>query len=57
MTRPIADVDVPLPTLRKQIAALVARQNAQRADRSAERLRNLLAPTDQNPNTRRQEAS
>ncbi|MFB7736249.1 hypothetical protein ACFC08_18050 [Streptomyces sp. NPDC056112] len=56
MTRPIADVDVPLPTLREEIAALVVRQNAQRAERSAERLRNLLAPTDQNPNSRRQEA-
>ena len=27
MTRPIADLDVPLPTLREQIAALGARQN------------------------------
>ncbi|MFJ6559893.1 hypothetical protein ACIQMV_08430 [Streptomyces sp. NPDC091412] len=56
MTRPISDLDVPLPTLRDRIAALVARQNAQRANRSAARLRNLPAPTDTRPNTR-QEAS
>jgi hypothetical protein len=40
MTRPISALDVPLPVLREQIAALVERQTAQRADRS-----------DQNPNT------
>lgn len=53
MTRPISDLDVPLPTLREQIAALVARQ---RADRSAERLRQFLAPTPQ-PNPSAEEAS
>ena len=47
MTRPISDLDVPLPTLREQITALVARQREQRAEQSAERLRNLLAPTNQ----------
>lgn len=46
MTRPIADLDVPLPTLREQIAALVA---SQRADRAADR--QLLAPTDTDPTT------
>ncbi|MFF0166728.1 hypothetical protein [Streptomyces prasinus] len=48
MTRPISDLDVPLPTLRQQVADLVARQNEQReqrAEQSAERLRNFLAPT------------
>ncbi|MFF7329740.1 hypothetical protein [Streptomyces sp. NPDC008150] len=49
MTRPIADLDVPLTTLQKQIADLVARQQAavktQHAEASAARLRNLLAPT------------
>ena len=46
MTRPIADLDVPLPTLHEQIAALVARQNPGRAERSAVRLRSLLAPSE-----------
>ncbi len=46
MTRPIADLDVPLPTLREQIAALVTRQNPDRAERSAARLRSLLAPSE-----------
>lgn len=46
MTRPIRDLDVPLPTLRERIAALVARQNPNRAERSAERLRSLLAPSE-----------
>ena len=32
MTRPIEDLDVPLPTLREQIAAPVARQNADQPD-------------------------
>lgn len=45
MTSTIEDLDVPLPTLREQIAALVARQNPDRAERSAERLRSLLAPS------------
>ncbi|MFC8983895.1 hypothetical protein [Streptomyces sp. NPDC057115] len=45
MTRPISDLDVPLPVLRQQITDLVARQREQRAEQSAERLRNLLAPT------------
>jgi len=45
VTRPISDLDVPLPTILDQIADLVARQREQRAEQSAERLRNLLAPT------------
>jgi hypothetical protein len=45
VTRPISDLDVPLPTLREEIAALVARQNQQRADRSADRLKAFIAPT------------
>jgi hypothetical protein len=45
MTRPISDLDVPLSTLQQQIADLVTRQREQRANRSAERLRNFLAPT------------
>lgn len=40
MTRPIGDLDVPLPTLRDRMEQLVARQ---RADAAAERLRLLLA--------------
>ncbi|MFF8100085.1 hypothetical protein ACF07S_09970 [Streptomyces sp. NPDC016640] len=47
MTRPISDLDVPLPTLQQKVADLVDRQREQRAERSAERLRNFLAPTDQ----------
>lgn len=38
--RPIADLDVPLPTLRDRMAALVDRQ---RQEAAAERLRLLLA--------------
>jgi hypothetical protein len=38
--RPISDLDVPLPTLRDRMAALVERQ---RQDAAAERLRLLLA--------------
>lgn len=52
MTRPIADLDVPLTTLQRELRALVARQRAQRtglADRSAQRLTAVLAPTQ--PNT------
>lgn len=45
MTRPIADLDVPLPVLARQVRELVARQNEQRAEESAARLRALLAPT------------
>jgi hypothetical protein len=45
VTRPIAHLDVPLPTLRARIAALVARQGEQRAEESAARLRALPAPT------------
>lgn len=43
MTRPIADLDVPLPVLRQEITDLVRRQREQRADQSAERLRAFLA--------------
>lgn len=39
-TRPIEDLDVPLPTLRDRMAALVERQ---KRDAAAERLRLLLA--------------
>lgn len=49
MTRRISELDVPLPTLREQIAALVARQRETQADRSAERLQAFLAPTQPNP--------
>jgi len=56
MTRPIADLDVPLPTLREQIATLVERQNPDRAERSAERLRALLATTDTHDTTTPEEA-
>ncbi|MFJ9633700.1 hypothetical protein ACIRU8_39010 [Streptomyces sp. NPDC101175] len=49
MARPIEDLDVPLPVL---IAELVARQNEQRAEESAQRLRQLLTPS---PNTTSQE--
>ncbi|MFJ6729455.1 hypothetical protein ACIQPQ_31585 [Streptomyces sp. NPDC091281] len=45
MTRPIADLDVPLPTLREQIRDLVARQREAAAEQSARRLQQLLAPT------------
>jgi hypothetical protein len=54
VTRPISDLDVPLPVLRQQIRDLVARQRKQRAEASAERLRDFLAPT---PNTTPEEAS
>ncbi|MFJ5644122.1 hypothetical protein [Streptomyces sp. NPDC093223] len=57
MTRRIADLDVPLPALEQQVAALVARQREQLADeqatRSAARLRAFLAPS---PNTTPKEA-
>lgn len=49
MTRPIRDLDVPLPTLRQQMADLVARQREARANHAAARLRDFLAPT--NPTT------
>ena len=57
MTRPIADLDVPLPLLRQQLRDLVARQRKQTAglaDRSAARLTAVLAPT---PNTTPEESS
>lgn len=38
--RPIADLDVPLPSLQQQIADLVERQSA---DRAVDKLRALLA--------------
>jgi hypothetical protein len=47
MTRPISDLDVPLPRLEQQIRDLVERQRAATAaDRSAARLRAFLTPTD-----------
>lgn len=48
MTRPIDQLDVPLTVLQRQIRDLVARQREQGvglADRSAQRLTALLAPT------------
>ncbi|MFF9118355.1 hypothetical protein ACF09Y_22595 [Streptomyces massasporeus] len=45
VTRPIGDLDVPLTALQRQIADLVARQREQQAEASAERLRQILAPT------------
>lgn len=52
MTRPIADLDVPLPVLARQVRELVARQNEQRTEESAQRLRQLLTPS---PNATPQE--
>jgi hypothetical protein len=49
VTRPISHLDVPLPRLKQQIADLVARQNEQRAETSAARLRAFLAPTPTTP--------
>lgn len=49
MTRPIEQLDVPLPTLRQRIAVLVQRQREQSTDQSAERLRAFLAPTPTTP--------
>ncbi|MFE0470575.1 hypothetical protein ACFW2V_03015 [Streptomyces sp. NPDC058947] len=48
MTRRISDLDVPLTALQQQMRELVARQRAETADladRSAQRLAALLAPT------------
>jgi hypothetical protein len=45
VTRPIDDLDVPLPALKERIADLVTRQDEQRANESAARLQALLAPT------------
>lgn len=52
MTRPIADLGVPLPRLKQQMRELVARQRQQQAglaQRSAERLTAVLAPTPTTP--------
>ncbi|MEU9323275.1 hypothetical protein AB0D91_05585 [Streptomyces canus] len=52
MTRPIADLDVPVTVLRQRMRALVASQREQatsQADRSAERLAAVLAPTHTTP--------
>ena len=52
MTRPIADLDVPLTVLRQQLRDLVARQRKQTAglaDRSGARLTAVLAPTPATP--------
>lgn len=46
MTRPISDLDVPLPTLRERMAALIARQ---KQDAAVERLRLLLAEQPTHP--------
>lgn len=57
MTRPIRDLDVPETVLRQRIRELVARQRKQGtglADRSAERLGAVLAPT---PDPTAEEAS
>lgn len=50
---PITCADVPLPKLQQQIADLVARQNEQRAEESAARLRAFFNGT----NTTTKEAS
>ena len=50
MTRRISELDVPRTVLEQQIRDLVARQRAHGtglADRSAERLQTVLAPTTQ----------
>lgn len=52
MTRPISDLDVPVTVLRQRIRALVAHQREQatgQADRSAEPLAAVLAPTHTTP--------
>lgn len=52
MTRPIRDLDVPLTKLQREIHDLVARQRAQSiglADRSAQRLKAVIAPTPSTP--------
>lgn len=49
MTRPIRDLGAPATTLRQQIADLVARQDEQRAEESADRLRAFFAGAQ--PNT------
>jgi hypothetical protein len=46
MTRPISDLDVPVPTLRDRMAALVERQKREAA---AERLRLILAEQPHQP--------
>lgn len=48
MTRPIADLDVPLPTLRERMTALVAKQ---KRDAAVERLRLRLADQPHQPAT------
>lgn len=53
MTRPIRDLDVSPERLEQQIADLVARQNEQRAEESAARLRAFFNGT----NTTTKEAS
>ncbi|MEV7034538.1 hypothetical protein AB0N99_30455 [Streptomyces sp. NPDC093272] len=57
MTRRIADLDVPLPALEQQVAALVAERRKhltdEQATRAAARLRAFLAPS---PNTTPKEA-
>ncbi|MFD5910305.1 hypothetical protein ACFWHL_16460 [Streptomyces massasporeus] len=45
MARPISHLDVPLTALEQQVADLVVRQREQQAEASAERLRQILAPT------------
>lgn len=52
MTRPIRDLDVPATRLQQEIRDLVARQREQRvglADRSAQRLQAVIAPTTTTP--------
>ena len=46
MTRPISALDVPLPTLRERMTALIARQ---KRDAAVERLRLLLAEQPSRP--------
>jgi len=52
VTRPIRDLDVPATRLQQEIRLLVARQRKQRtglADRSAQRLQTVIAPTTPTP--------
>ncbi len=51
MTRPISDLDVPLSTLRDQIAVLVERQSV---DRAVTELRALLAAPPNGPGAQQQ---
>jgi len=51
VTVDMSRLDVPAARLEQQIRDLIARQDEQRAEESADRLRNLLAPTTPNNTT------